>query len=548
MRPILVIGGYGGFGGRLARRLAAAGHRLIVAGRSGDKAARFCAGLAGAEPLALDRRSDLGSLLAARRPALVIDAAGPFQSSGYGVPEACIAAGIPYLDLADARDFVSGIGALDADARAAGVAVVSGASSLPALSGAVVRRLAEGFECVHSVEIALSAANRAGSGASVVRAALSYAGRPVRLWRGGRFAQAYGWQELRREDFALGDGTALRGRLVAIADVPDLDILPSMLPGRPSVVFRAGTELGFQMRALWLASWPVRWGWLGSLDRADRWLLPLHRLTGRIGGERSAMSVRMKGRAGGRGVERCWTLIADRGEGLEVPTLAAERLAGQIVAGRLPPGACDASALLTLDDFAPAFADLAICQETAERALPPPLYRRLLGDAWDRLPPAVRALHDLCGDSGAEGEGRVVRGKSLIARMLAALMRFPKEGSGPVHVAFTERDGRERWVRDFGGHVFASELSEGKDGVIERFGPLRFRFDLTADETGLTMHLRRWSAFGLLLPLALAPRIQAREWEEDGRFCFDVCASLPLAGDVVHYSGALTPVLKEERQ
>jgi hypothetical protein len=48
-------------------------------------------------------------------PHLVIDAAGPFQGSDYRVPSACIAAAIPYLDLADARDFVCGIGALDSE-------------------------------------------------------------------------------------------------------------------------------------------------------------------------------------------------------------------------------------------------------------------------------------------------------------------------------------------------------------------------------------------------------------------------------------------------
>ena len=42
MSRILVIGGYGGFGARLTRRLIAAGHDVLVAGRSADKAAAFC--------------------------------------------------------------------------------------------------------------------------------------------------------------------------------------------------------------------------------------------------------------------------------------------------------------------------------------------------------------------------------------------------------------------------------------------------------------------------------------------------------------------------
>ena len=37
---------------------------------------------------------------------------------------------------------------------------------------------------------------------------------------------------------------ALGRRRVALIDVPDHDLLPAMLPGRPAVAFRAGNELG----------------------------------------------------------------------------------------------------------------------------------------------------------------------------------------------------------------------------------------------------------------------------------------------------------------
>jgi NAD(P)-dependent dehydrogenase (short-subunit alcohol dehydrogenase family) len=540
---ILVIGGYGGFGARLCRRLSSAGHALLVAGRSEEKAARFCGGLDGARPLVMDRRGDVGALLARERPDLVIDAAGPFQQSRYDVPRACIAAAIPYLDLADGRDFVLGIGALDREAREAGIAVISGASSVPALTGAVARKLAEGMDRAFSVDIALSAANRATGGASVVAAILSYVGKPVRLRRGGRRSRAWGWQEIRREDFELSDGSGLRGRLVAIADVPDHELLPESLPGRPAVTFRAGTELRLHMIALWLASWPVRWGWLKSLSGARRWLLPLYGLTSAVGGERSAMSIVLCGQAGGRRVERRWTVVAERGEGLEVPTLAAELLAGDMIAGRQPAGARTAAALLPFERFEPALAELALRHESAERDLPPPLYARIMGAAFDRLPPAVRRLHDVCRDSGADGEGRVERGRGLLARVLAAAMRFPPEGRWPLHVAFAEAGGIERWTRDFGGHRFSSELSADGERLVERFGPLRFAFDLPSSPDGLAMRLRGWSAFKIPLPLALAPRIRAREWEEQGRFRFAVAVALPLAGEVVAYSGWLEPVV-----
>jgi hypothetical protein len=109
----------------------------------------------------------------------------------------------------------------------------------------------------------------------------------------------------------------------------------------------------------------------------------------------------------------------------------------------------------------------------------------------------------------------------------------------PLHVAFAEEGGVERWTRDFGGHRFSSELSAMGSRIVERFGPLRFVFDLPSGPDGLEMKLRGWSAFGIPLPLALAPRIGAREWEEEGRFRFEVAASLPIAGEIVRYSGWL---------
>ncbi|NIJ66688.1 NAD(P)-dependent dehydrogenase (short-subunit alcohol dehydrogenase family) [Sphingomonas leidyi] len=532
MSRILVIGGYGGFGARLSRRLLAAGHEVLVAGRSHDRAAAFCAGHPGAEPVVADRTNGIGMVLARERPDLVIDAAGPFQGSGYTVPEACIAMRIPYLDLADSRDFVTGIAALNKGPMVA-VPIVSGASSVPALSGAVVRALAAGLPQVERIDIAISASNRAVAGPSVAAAILSYVGKPVRVWRGQRWMQATGWQDLRRERFAIeGEAAPLR-RWIALAEVPDLSLAPELLPGRPATTFRAGTELGFQMLALWLLSWPVRWGWLRTLRGAAPWLHELQRITAWAGSDRSAMSVTLVG----AGVRRRWTLIADRGDGPEIPTLAAELLAGDILAGRVPPGAQDASRLLTLDRFEPLFVGLAIRHAVREHAVDP-LYARAMGARFARLPEQVRAMHAFCGDAGAEGEGEVRRGRGL-AWLVGRVMGFPPSGSYPLRVAFAARDGKECWTRDFGGHAFSSELGQAGQGVAERFGPLRFAFDLPSDDKGLRMVLRRWSAFGVPMPRLLAPRIAAREWQEDGRFRFEVRVALPLLGAVVHYTGWL---------
>lgn len=514
---------------------------MLVAGRSADRAAAFCTELAGTEPVVADRDGDVGLLLAEQRPDLLIDAAGPFQGSGYQVPLACARASVPYLDLADARAFVTGIASLNEAAREGGVAIVAGASSVPALSGAVARHLADGLDAVRAVEISISASNRAASGRSVAAAILSYVGRPIRLWRVRRWTRGWGWQDLRRETFAIEGEPALKGRWLALADVPDHDLMPDMLPGRPAVTFHAGTDIAVQTLGLWLISWPVRWLRMASLARLAFLVPPLQRLTRFLGSDRSAMAVRLTGLSDGRGVERRWTLIADNGDGPEIPTLAAALLAEAVLAGTIPPGARDAGRLLELQQFEPLFSSLSVRHRTVETGLPPPLYERVMGARYASLPEAVREMHRIYADGGASGEAVVERGKGITARFIAWIMRFPPAGTHSLHVAFTERDGVETWTREFGPHGFTSCLSERGGRLVERFGPLRFRFDLPSDDEGLAMEMVGWSCLGIPLPMALAPRSRAREWQEGGRFRFDVPIALPLVGLVVHYTGWLEP-------
>ena len=538
MSRILLLGGYGGFGARIARRLASAGHEVLVAGRSIDKARAFCADNPALVPIACDRR-DIAAALAEHRPDMLVDASGPFQAMDYAVPRACIAARVPYIDIADGRDFVCGLSALDAAAKAAGVVVLSGGSSVPALSGAVVRHLAVGMADVSAVEMAISASNRATAGPAVAESILSQVGQPVRIRRGRRWMRAFGWQDMRRERFACPGAEPIENRLVALTDVPDLALLPERLPGAPAVTFRAGTELGFQNRALWLASWAVRWRWIRSLSRFARWLQPLQSLTRALGSDRSAMTVRLFGHANGHRLERCWTLIADQGDGPEIPTLAVVPLVARILSGAEPPGARDAGLALALEDFDKAFAGLAIRTGTAENVPPPPLYARVMGSSFDTLPPPVQAVHRALRDGGASGEAEVTGAAGWAGRIVAAVVGFPKAGRHPLHVHFHEDDGQETWTRDFGGKRFQSHLSQRGPWLVERFGPLRFAFALPATADGLTMVMQRWWLGPLPLPLRLAPKSRAREWAEDDRFHFDVPITLPLLGLLVHYRGWL---------
>lgn len=76
---------------------------------------------------------------------LLIHTAGPFQQQDYAVAKAAAAAAAHYIDLADGRRFVCVFpAAMDATFLTAGRTGISGASTVPALSSAVVEQLCLG--------------------------------------------------------------------------------------------------------------------------------------------------------------------------------------------------------------------------------------------------------------------------------------------------------------------------------------------------------------------------------------------------------------------
>lgn len=173
---VLIIGGYGTFGGRLAHLLADEPRlTLMIAGRSKEKARVFCGTLPSqAETMSLgfDREGDVEAQLRAAAPDIVVDASGPFQVYGnpYRVVTACLALGIDYLDLADGTQFVRGIAQFDAPANDRGVFVLAGVSSFPVLTAAVVRQLSIGMTRVDRIAGGIAPSPYAGVGLNVIRA------------------------------------------------------------------------------------------------------------------------------------------------------------------------------------------------------------------------------------------------------------------------------------------------------------------------------------------------------------------------------------------
>jgi hypothetical protein len=549
---ILVVGGYGVFGGRIVALLEDEPRlTLIVAGRSLRRAQDFVrtrAPQARLEAAVFDRSAGAAAQLAALAPAVVVDASGPFQGYGggrYALIEACIAARIHYLDLADGSDFVTGVGALDAQARAAGVFCLAGASSFPVLTAAVVRHLAKGLQRVDTIRAGIAPSPFAGVGENVVRAIASYAGQRLPLRRNGAAGEAVAFTEQLRFTIAPPGRVPLHNRLFSLVDVPDLRVLAELWPEVESVWMGAAPVPESLHRALIACAHLVRWGWVRSLSP----LAPLmHFMTNvvRWGEHRGGMFVAVRGRTtAGDAIERSWHLLAEGDDGPLIPSMAVEAIVRKLLAGHAPrAGSRPAIRELELADYERLFARRNIHTGTRDDSGPRPVYARVLGTAWSELPAEIRAMHDLRAGLVASGTVRVTPGTSVVAKLIAYAVGLPRTaGTTPVTVRFSVAGGVETWARAFGAHGFSSTQLAGKGStehlLCERFGALTFAMALVVAGGRLSLVQRRWSAWGIPLPLWLGPRIDAFEFVESGRFCFHVDIRHALAGLIVRYEGSL---------
>ena len=368
---IVVLGGYGHFGARICRGLTRnCDAELVVAGRSRVRADALVEELRQIDPTRTIRsavldhsasgfESDLGTL----EPSIVVHAAGPYQGQNYRVAEACLQHRCHYVDLADGRGFVSEFSQLDAAARRSGVLLVTGASTLPGVSSAVVDDLGSDLSSIERIETAILPANRTERGRSTIAAVFSYVGKEIPVLDNGEWTTRYGWHDLRRIDHPAC------ARLAGICDVPDLQLFADYYPGVKTVTFHAGLELGWQQWGMWLMAWLARLGlvsnWSNHADGFGRVSARLITLGTDIGG----MQVCVAGRDGaGKRVQRTWNLTAGSNHGPEIPCIPARVVAMKLVRNAVPRrGAMPCIGLMSLGEFKSAVAEYDIDWDIAER-------------------------------------------------------------------------------------------------------------------------------------------------------------------------------------
>jgi hypothetical protein len=228
--------------------------------------------------------------------------------------------------------------------------------------------------------------------------------------------------------------------------------------------------------------------------------------------------------------------------------MAAEAIIRRCLGGTAPSaGARPALRELEIGDYEEMFKRRAIHtgSRVPSRAEPSvTLYRRLLGDAWDLLSEPIRNMHNVCGSMTASGIAQVERGDGWVARLVASAFRFPRAGKDvPVEVRFDVKGDKQVWTRKFRDRSFSSIHEEGRGAfdrlLCERFGPFVFGLALVIDGDQLHLVVRRWTCFGIPLPVSISPRGNSYESGDDGRFRFHVEIGHPALGLIIRYRGWL---------
>lgn len=330
---VLVIGAGGNFGSIISRKLSQIpGIELVLAGRS--EQAKALAQELGAESWQGDALGDgFEQMLCDYGVHLVIHTAGPFQNQSLSVAQACINYGCHYCDLSDAREFVTKAKALDSSAREKGVAILSGCSSVPTLSAAVIDSfLAKSGEgtVLKSISHGITSSGKM-PGLSTVVGVLEYAGRPIPQYQDGLRIDAIGWKGL--EPIKVNGISSWR--LVANVDVPDMDIFPERY-GVSNVVFKAGPGVAMGALANYALASAVQAGAVKSTFRAAGWLHKMGRRFEFLGDGKSAMYVELKALLRSEETTYRWEILATHDKGPQIPCCGAIALARKMAAGYTP--------------------------------------------------------------------------------------------------------------------------------------------------------------------------------------------------------------------
>lgn len=178
-------------------------------------------------------------------------------------------------------------------------------------------------------------------------------------------------------------------------------------------------------------------------------------------------------------------------------------------------------------------------------------YGIALGSNINKLDPSVRHVHAYNGEASMLGQVNVKRGNGRLALFVGRLLKLPPPLSeAEAKIVFKTTGYSEVLTREYGpdrnGQIWIMQSDIEADPaapmmIHESFGHAKLTLQLHTNHGKLAHEITGVTLFGVPLPKFCWPELCATEWQENGRYRFDVCLSLPLAGFIIRYSGWLLP-------
>ena len=369
---ILVLGASGQFGKRLCHRLVQLSDlHLLVAGRDRQRLKILKHQLHAVKPNAqIDTlmwnagAPGLPDLLRSQEINLVIHLAGPFQGQNYAVAEACLQAEVAYIDMADGRDFVTKFSALDAATREKGIPLITGASTLPAVSSAIVDAMLEHFSRLRGIDYGICAGVKSGLGLATLKAVLSYCGKPYSILKNGKRIMVFGLGRPRHHDFPA----PVNRRYLVDCDIPDHDLFPTRYSTLTGLDFGSCIDVPGLAQMLSLMSLCVSKGIVRDWNGLSALIHPFMNGMKFTGSPHSGFFMRLEGDGPSGGPRKVlFEIIARDGSGLEIPITPVVLLVKKMLRGDLlPPGAYPCVGLLSLAELKQELSIYPIVWETKE--------------------------------------------------------------------------------------------------------------------------------------------------------------------------------------
>lgn len=349
---VLILGATGNFGRKIAKGLVKKNVAIIISGRHEEPLLALKKQLSKVtvdtciDILCFDFKKRLSQELLRLRPPLVINASGPFQTADFTTAINCILLGINYIDLADAREYVNDFSILDEQANKRNCIAITGASTLPCLSSAVLDYYKDEFKIIDSLVYGITLGQKTERGLATFKGILSYVGHRLQDFHGIP-KKVYGWQDLYRQEYPL-----LGKRWMANCDVPDLELLPGFFPIK-SIRFSAGIESSMLHLGLWFLSWLVRLKFPIKLANHAEALLKFSHYFDSFGTDVGGMHMLISGTDHkGNHKDIKWFMIAKSGDGPYIPAIPAILLAKRILQEEIvETGAITAMNLISLESY-----------------------------------------------------------------------------------------------------------------------------------------------------------------------------------------------------